>query len=390
MEESMTKTGRPPRFAGVVFARKESAFWWIRYPNRHGGVVRESTGTTDKQEAERFLRSRLDARDEGRLPIVLSGKNLTFNEWADWFEEKRSKPPFRSHNTHQQNLNSLKFLRPTFGQTFLSEITPEAIEDYIAIRLSSGRWVRTKLGKQRRGELKPSTVHLDFRVLNLILNLAVRQRRLAVNPCGAVEFPVPIRKSVRKPHYMTASEQARIELVAPNYLRNLVVILTEMGLRPHKELLPMKKADVDLENSLVHVPDSKTSSGIGDMPMTDLAREAFRAQIQANPASEYLFPSPNPRAKKPYITSLRKIWDKTLRRAGAAYFPIYHLRHTFATRLSAGGVADHFVTQMLRQGDSQVFKRYSQAKLNMMREALTKIDRHANEHKTTFSTARVN
>ena len=45
------------------------------------------------------------------------------------------------------------------------------------------------------------------------------------------------------------------------------------------------------------------------------------------------------------------------------------LRRTFATRLSAGGVADNFVTQMLRQGDAQVFKRYSQAKLNMMREA---------------------
>jgi site-specific recombinase XerD len=57
---------------------------------------------------------------------------------------------------------------------------------------------------------------------------------------------------------------------------------------------------------------------------------------------------------------------------------LYHLRHTFATRLSAGGVADHFVTQMLRQGDARVFKRYSQAKLTMMREALAKIDRHAN------------
>jgi len=35
---------------------------------------------------------------------------------------------------------------------------------------------------------------------------------------------------------------------------------------------------------------------------------------------------------------------------------------------------------MLRQGDSAVFKRYSQAKLNMMREALARLDRRANEH----------
>jgi hypothetical protein len=37
------------------------------------------------------------------------------------------------------------------------------------------------------------------------------------------------------------------------------------------------------------------------------------------------------------------------------------------------------VTQMLRQGDAEVFKLYSQAKLGMMREALAKLDRQANE-----------
>lgn len=44
-----------------------------------------------------------------------------------------------------------------------------------------------------------------------------------------------------------------------------------------------------------------------------------------------------------------------------------------------GGVADHMVTQMLRQSDAEVFKLYSQAKLGMMREALAKLDRRANE-----------
>ena len=48
------------------------------------------------------------------------------------------------------------------------------------------------------------------------------------------------------------------------------------------------------------------------------------------------------------------------------------LRSTCATRLSAGGVA---VTQMLRQGDAQVFRKYSQ----MKREALEKMNRQASE-----------
>ncbi len=58
------------------------------------------------------------------------------------------------------------------------------------------------------------------------------------------------------------------------------------------------------------------------MPMTEVAKGAFRRRVQATPRSEHL---------------------------------------------------------MLRQGDSQVFKRYSQAKLNMMREALSRLDRQANE-----------
>ena len=50
-----------------------------------------------------------------------------------------------------------------------------------------------------------------------------------------------------------------------------------------------------------------------------------------------------------------------------AHFRIYDLRSTYATRLSAGGVADEWVTQLLRQGDSKVFKKYSQMKLQMKR-----------------------
>jgi hypothetical protein len=38
-------------------------------------------------------------------------------------------------------------------------------------------------------------------------------------------------------------------------------------------------------------------------------------------------------------------------------------------------IADEWVTQLLRQGHSQVFKRYSQMKLQMKRKALEKINR---------------
>jgi hypothetical protein len=55
-----------------------------------------------------------------------------------------------------------------------------------------------------------------------------------------------------------------------------------------------------------------------------------------------------------------------------------------------GGVADEWVTQLLRQGDAKVFKKYSQMKLQMKREALQKINRKANESRTGFDTETVN
>ncbi len=91
----------------------------------------------------------------------------------------------------------------------------------------------------------------------------------------------------------------------------------------------------------------------------------------------FLFPSDqNPIG---HTKKLKTVWRKTLRRAKVPYFRIYDLRSTYATRLSAGGVADEWVTQMLRQSDAQVFKKYSQMKLQMKREALEKLNRRANE-----------
>ena len=77
--------------------------------------------------------------------------------------------------------------------------------------------------------------------------------------------------------------------------------------------------------------------------------------------------------------SFKTAWATTLRKAGVPYFRIYDLRSTYATRLSAGGVADEWVTQMLRQGDAKVFKKYSQMKLQMKREALAQLNRRAND-----------
>ena len=101
--------------------------------------------------------------------------------------------------------------------------------------------VKAKLGYRQLGAVKATTIHQEFRVLRRILNVAVRKRLLPANPCAGAEFPVAV-KGLFRPHYVTWSEQQRIESSAPQYLRNVVRIITETGLRIYKELISMRKA----------------------------------------------------------------------------------------------------------------------------------------------------
>ena len=111
--------------------------------------------------------------------------------------------------------------------------------------------------------------------------------------------------------------------------------------------------------------------------MTPLAIQALQRQLAISGTGSFLFPSD--RNSAGHHKNVRRTWQRTLARAKIPYFRIYDLRSTYATRLSAGGVADEWVTQMLRQGDAQVFKKYSEMKLQMKREALEKINRQASE-----------
>ena len=367
---------RPRKHDGIVYRRQGTQFWWIRYWDRAGIRREEPTGTADWKEAQKKLRERLQARDDNVLEIVRKGEELSFKQWAELFLENYSKPPLRAPKTYETHVRAVNHLLKVFGDHKLTDLASDAIEGYLRHRLRQrARW-KTKAGIIEKGVLKPSTVHQELRVLRRILNVAVRKKLLPSNPCWGVEFPVAV-KGLFRPHYVSWSEQQRIEGAAPSYLRNVVRIVTETGLRIYKELTPMKKDQVDLENRVVWIPDSKTPNGVAEVPMTDLAAEAFRDQTQLAGTSSYLFPSDD--NDTGHQTTFKTAWRLTLKRAKVPYFRIYDLRSTYATRLSAGGVADEWVTQLLRQGDAKVFKKYSQMKLQMKREALQKLNRAANE-----------
>ena len=374
---------RPVKHDGGLYKREGSKIWWMRYRDKDGVRQRESTLTEDWDEAQKRLRERLQARDNNTLPALRRGQDLTFGEWSDFYLENFSRPPFRAQKTHEVNQRALKHLRKMFESTKLAELTADEIEMYLRRRLKQRALVKTKAGFVEKQVLKATTVHQELRVVRRMLNVAVRKKFLFANPCAGVEFPARV-DGLFRPHYVTWSEQQKIELAAPEYLRNVIRIVTETGLRIYKELTPMKKDQLDLVNRTVWIPDSKTPNGVAEVPLTDIAVAAFTKQLAISGPGEYLFPSDENASG--HQKTFKTAWHATLRRAKVPYFRIYDLRSTYATRLSAGGVADEWVTQLLRQGDAKVFKKYSQMKLQMKREALAKLNRQANETGPGFGT----
>src|SRR5260370_41055294 len=129
-----------------------------------------------------------------------------------------------------------------------------------------------------------------------MLNVAVRKKFLFANPCAGVECPARV-DGLFRPHYMAWSEQQKIELAAPEYLRNVIRIITEAGLRVYKELTPMKKEQVDLENRTVWIPDSKTPNGVAEGPLSEIATEAFESRSPSGgPQSSLIQSDRNPEA----------------------------------------------------------------------------------------------
>ena len=84
-------------------------------------------------------------------------------------------------------------------------------------------------------------------------------------------------------HRTSSPEQQRIEACAPDYLVNVIRIITETGLRVYKELALVSKNQVDLENRMVWILESKTPNGVAEVPLTDLAINALQRPLEIAP-----------------------------------------------------------------------------------------------------------
>jgi len=319
-----------------------------------GVSIRQSTGVTNKILAKKIYAVRLAEVAEGRWNLLATNPpNL--KKWSTQFLQS-----IPHQNTREGYKYSVAHLLEFFGEnTKLSDISVSRIEGFKQSRLAAG--------------VKPATVNRNLSVLRRMLTLATRQRFIARNPFTEVELLDEL-KYRRRPHILTWEEQNRVLAVAAPHLRALIVLLTETGLRVNKEALSLKWEDIDFQSSQLRVIDSKTIAGRRTVPFSEFCKsELLRwRNLVGLEYSPYVFPN----LDRPghHILCVRKTWSTALRAATLPHFPIYYLRATFASRLSAVGVPDTFVAQMLGHSSTNTLPSYAKATDEFRRDAIRRLD----------------
>jgi integrase len=221
--------------------------WLVRYSvNEPGGRRRFSTtikGT--KRDAERELRRRLDAIDQG---AHVDPTRMTVGEWlARWLDAARAEI---SPKTHERYAEIVKYhLAATLGPLPLAKLAPMHIADCYASLASGGR----RDGKS--GGLSAQTRRHVHRVLHTALARAVEQQLLARNPAEAFRRRLP--KVERAPMTTLTPEQSRqlLSAVRHSHIYWPVLLSISTGMR-RGEVLALRWRDIDLDHGAVRVVQS--------------------------------------------------------------------------------------------------------------------------------------
>lgn len=145
--------------------------WRVRwYEMQPAGGRRERRRTfTTRREALDFERERARARRAG----IVSSSRVPVSEVAErYFTNLKGTAASRTIQGYRQHWRT--HLGPTFGHVPVEELTVPRIQEFVS-----------KLAARR----SPATTRKVHRTLSLILDQAVAERRLAVNPAHGVRLP---------------------------------------------------------------------------------------------------------------------------------------------------------------------------------------------------------
>ena len=154
--------------------------------------------------------------------------------------------------------------------------------------------------------------------------MAVDNNYLLKNPWQNIKkFPVK-NYSVR---YLKPDEEERLFKVLPEYLKGIVIVALNTGLRK-SNILELRWEQINFDFNFIEVLENKGNKHLL-IPLNEKLIQFFSNKPDVE-RKGYIFI--NPETGLPY-KDIKKAWSTALEKANIENFRFHDLRHTFATRL---------------------------------------------------------
>ena len=197
-----------------------------------------------------------------------------------------------------------------------------------------------------------------------MFNIAVDNDWLVKNPVkSSTRFPEK-NYTVR---YLTRDEETRLYEALPEFLRPIVTVALNTGLRK-RNILDLKWDAVDYQFRTLEVLDNKGNKFI-KIFMNDVLYNLFK-ELPKVAESDYIFP--NPKNNEPYNDSyIKRAWNKAKADACINDFRFHDLRHTVGTRLAQSNIPVPVIKELLAHSDIKTTMRYVHTASSQMKEAMS-------------------
>ena len=342
--------------SGSVYKRKGSKYWYIGYPDGRGGQVCESTGTQDRDKADRILRDRLRVVDEGgevdRDLVDLA------------FEELRKAVATDYRTNRRKSLSDLErrfalHLGPYFKGIKVNQIGTRDVKAYQAKRLDEGA--------------APATINREVAALRRGFTLLQED-----HPALTIPRCPKLREDNVRQGFVSIVEHDAVQEHLPAEVRGLVAWAFWTGWRKG-EVLSLRWAWVDEESGVVRIPDSKNDEGrsipYAALPVLadvlDRQRDYTReVALRTGQVCPWVWHREGRRIKY-----LRQAWKDAVKAAGFPKLLFHDLRRSAVVSLERAGVPRSVAMSITGHKTESVYRRYAIADRRAQEEAFNKLNR---------------
>lgn len=339
-----------------------------------------------------------DKREKTTLPV---GKSPTVEQWLNHCHERLL--PLETSRGQKLKPRTLigyrglfdNYIIPLLGHHRLDRLSAEDIQDAWEVLAEKGNPL---LGDDAE-PLSPTTIGHAHVALARCLKLAIRKKKIAVNPAGRDAMSAPSRNDREAEPLQTEDWRKVLALASdpdnniPNPARWTVALA--IGLR-QGEALGLRWEDVNLETGTMRIRQtaqrlpgrgivfgtpktdrSRRTIALPDPLVVELRRhrkEQAAARLTAGDQwhdHDLVFPMPDGR---PFDDSVdRRRWKKLLEQAGVNHAKLHAARHTAATILLLQGVDTRVVMDIMGWSQVSTAANYQHAVKEAQRDAAARM-----------------